>query len=53
MKTNRERLNKMSNEDFAEWICGIADCNYCPCDCSEAEKCAIELEQWLNNESEE
>ena len=59
MITNREKLNKMTNEELAEML-GKHDCEYCiyrdidcyrphdeECDCTQG------ILQWLNQESEE
>lgn len=64
MVTNRERLNKMSNEELAKIIDEYDDesCNYCAyyseernvmlCKCPDKKSCKDGIIGWLNQESE-
>ena len=64
MVTNRERLNKMSNEELAKIIDEYDDesCNYCAycsdgrdmmlCVCPDKKSCVDGIIEWLNQESE-
>ena len=55
MTTNREKLNQMSNEEFAEILAtSSSSCKYCKyegSDCTDF-TCYSGILQWLNQESE-
>ena len=56
MGTNREKLNKMSNEEFARFF-AYQDCRYCAfqqMDCYKRDDyhCKDGILQWLNQEIE-
>ena len=55
MTTNREKLNQMSNEEFAEILAtSSSSCKYCKyegSDCTDF-TCYSCILQWLNQESE-
>lgn len=42
--TNRERLNLMDNNQFADWLFDLVDCDICPA-LKECEKQKIEAEE--------
>lgn len=66
MVTNRERLNLMDNNQFAEWLSDIVDCEICPAlkECEKHKKEAEEknehfdylcywiISDWLETEEE-
>lgn len=56
MTTNREKLNQMSNEEFAEILAmSSRSCKYCKYENSGCyySTCLNGILQWLNQESEE
>lgn len=56
MKTNRERINAMTNKELAD-ILAYRECYYCAYNettsCDDESDCRKGILQWLNQESEE
>ena len=54
-KTNNERINEMSIDKKAHWLCRVLNCDSCPItdDCHDWTKCVGSLKQWLESECEE
>ena len=55
MITNREKLNKMTNEELAIFLTLYTDCSYCcaKSKCTPNDSCLTVFIKWLNQESEE
>ena len=55
MKTNREKLNKMTNEELARFLTLYTDCSYCcaKSKCTPNDSCLTVFIKWLNQESKE
>lgn len=51
MVTNRERLNLMDNNQFADWLSDLVGCDICPAlkECERQKKEAEEKNEYFNH----